>query len=220
MTVLRALPTTEISTLPAPSTSRSEAIEALLTDAQIDRATVLSRVDREQLMTAPFNLLLSAAISCAPQDAAELTEDAVLRQTAALTDEHASIAAHAQLLAETFVLTNVEYQNAILAYTNAESAVPCRGDFNNPQHYLEALKIHERRMDRLLRARKEIFERLQKASEAYREALLTRDGLEVLRTVARQRTNASQSTVGDAVTALQPPPVSAQQGLHLTVTVR
>lgn len=217
MTLLRILQSDEIS---AVTPEHVDALAVLLSDAQLDRESVLNRVDRETLFSARFNLLLSTAISLAPQDAAELTEDAVLRQTAALIDEHTSIAAHARLLAETFVLSNVEHQNAILTYTTAENAVPCRQDFTNPQHYLEALKIHERRMDRLLRARKEAFERLQKASEAYREALLTRDGLEVLRTVTRQRTTASQSTVGDVVSSIGPTGSTGEQKLHVSVSIK
>ena len=187
---------------------------SLLTDPQVDRETVLARVDRETLLTAPFNLLLSTAIALAPPDAMELTEDAVIRQTLALTHESESLAAHARLLAETFVLTNVEYQSAILACTEADRAVPTQADFKNPQHYLEALKIHERRMDRLQRARNEVFGRLTRASELYREALLTRDGLEVLREISLQ------GTQPPVVPGTVPREESNDGTLRIEVTVR
>lgn len=197
-------------------TSQSADSLSLLTDPYVDRETVLARVDRDTLLSAPLNLLLSTAIALAPQDAAELTEDAVIRQTAALCHEQQSLAAHARLLAETFVLANVEHQNAILAYTAAENVTPVVGDFRNPQHYLEALKIHERRMDRLLRARKEAFDRLTKASELYREALLTRDGLEVLRAISVQRSQ-PHSVPG---TVPECPADDSGKPLRVTVTVR
>lgn len=152
-------------------------------DSRIDREEVLSRIDPEELCTAPLNLLLSTAISLAPSDAAELTEDAVLRQTTALTDEQHAAVGHARLLAEAFVLTNVEYQSAITAYATADAQAPVMEHFKNPQHWIQALNVHERRMDRLMRGRKEAFERLQKASELYREAVLTRDGISFLRMV-------------------------------------
>jgi len=187
---------------------------SLLMDPSVDRETVLERVDRETLLTAPFTLLLSTALALAPPDAVELTEDAVIRQTLALTHEQDSLAAHARLLAETFVLTNVEYQSAILACTEADRAVPSMSDFKNPQHYLEALKIHERRMDRLQRARNEVFGRLTRASELYREALLTRDGLEVLREISLQ------GSEGHTVPGTIPSHKTQDGTVHIEVTVR
>lgn len=187
---------------------------SLLTDPLVDRASVLERVDRETLLTAPFTLLLSTALALAPPDALELTEDAVIRQTLALTHESDSLAAHARILAEAFVLTNVEYQSAILACTDADRAVPAQADFKNPQHYLEALKIHERRMDRLQRARNEVFGRLTRASELYREALLTRDGLEVLREISLQGTGRPK------VPGTVPEEKTDERTLRVEVTVR
>lgn len=156
-----------------------------LLSPEVAREVVLDRIDPETLRSAPLNLLLSTALAIAPPDALPQTEDAVLRQTEALTRSETALAAHARLAAENFVLANVEYQAAIAAYAAADAKTPARDEWHNPQHYFEALKVHERRMDRLLRARESAFARVSKASETYREAVLTRDGLEILRDVSR-----------------------------------
>jgi hypothetical protein len=78
----------------------------------------------------------------------------------------------------------VEYQQAITKYADVDAAYPARESFVQEGVYINACKIHELRMDRLLKARKECFDRYERAAEIYRVALLTRDGQEVLLSLA------------------------------------
>ena len=174
----------------------------MLAEAELDilrpeltREDVLARVDPDLLRSGPFNLQLSTALAISSPDAAATTEDLLLRYTEALNDPNTSLAAHAKLAAEIYVMTTIEYHAATSAYAEGDTHAPVRSEWKNPQHYLEAMKIHERRMDRLLRARKDAVERFEKAAEIFRRAALTRDGLDLLRDV----------TVGRVVTAPNEP---------------
>lgn len=151
------------------------------------REDVLARIDPDHLRTGPLNVLTSTAIAISAPDMAAAVEDALLRQTEALTSEDTALAAHARISAENLVLANLEHKACLSAYAAAETAAPVRAEWKNPQHYLEALRIHERRMDRLLRATKDAYERVEKAAGIYRTALLTRDGLEILNSVSERR---------------------------------
>lgn len=142
-----------------------------LSDPEVSREEVLARIDEDTLKSSPMNLLISTALAIASPDAAAYVEDAVLRYVTALTMEGVSDQAFLRLTAEKLVLADLEYQNALTAYTNAELEVPRRHEWANPQHYLEAAKIHERRMDRLLKVRKDSFDRYAKSAEVYRGAL-------------------------------------------------
>lgn len=179
------------------------ALPAILS-TEISREAVLERIDPDTLLSAPLNLLITTALAIAPPDAGAATEDTVLRQTTALTESATALAAHTRIAAENLVLTNVEYQTAIQAYARGEIEAPVRAEWKNPQHYLEALKVHERRMDRLGRMRKEAFERVERAGEIYRKALLTREGLEVLKDigVAPRESVSTTSTTGKTVQIL------------------
>lgn len=173
-------------------------------EPSLSREEVLERIDPEALMTAPLNLLVATAIALAPPDAAAATEDHVLRYTAALTDDGLTAAqSYVRLTASTLVLTDVEYQQAITAQAAAETSGPDATDWKNQQHYIEALKLHERRMDRLLRTRKDAFDRYERAAEVYRAAILTRDGQEVLLSLAQRRASArSNIPTSEGVTVL------------------
>lgn len=142
-----------------------------LTDPEVSREEVLARIDEDTLKSSPMNLLISTALAIASPDASAYVEDAVLRFVTALTSESVADQAFLRLTAEKLVLADIEYQNALTAYTNAENEAPRRSEWVNPQHYLEAAKIHERRMDRLLKVRKESFDRYAKSAEVYRSAL-------------------------------------------------
>lgn len=181
MTHLRVYKAPETITGVADS-EPSPVLPALL-DPATSREEVLDRVDRDALLQAPFNLLLSTAIAMAPAGNEGLVEDAVIRETAALTHESDAFAAHARISAENFVLANKEYQAAIVKYSDAFNDAPARADWTNPQHFLEATKNHLRLLDHLLKAKKEAHERVIVTSDTYRQALLTRDGLELLRTL-------------------------------------
>lgn len=160
------------------------------------REQVLERIDPDTLRTAPFNELLSVAIAISAPDAAAAVEDTMIRYTEALTDHGTTYGAHARLAAETWVLATIEYHASVEAYARGDSDAPVRSEWKNPQHYIEVLKVYERRMDRLLRARKECYERARDASEVFRQAALTRDGLEVLRSISVAKPQVQQ----------QPPP--------------
>lgn len=174
----------------------STALPAVLS-SEISREAVLERVDVETLQSAPLNFLISTALAIAPADSAALAEDMLLRQTTALTESATALAAHARIAAEALALVNLEYQAATQAYAAAELEAPVRSEWKNPQHYLEACKVHERRMDRLGRMRKEVFERLERAGEIYRTALLTRDGLDTLKSVEVGPRSAAQAVSSD-----------------------
>lgn len=176
---LSLVPSHDLALLP----EERSALPAILS-AEVSREAVLERIDPDLLQSAPLNLLISTALAISPQDALSATEDAVLRQTAALTEVETSLAAHARISAENLVLANVEYQASIQAYAKAELEAPVRSEWNNAQHFLEALKVHERRMDRHLRTRREAFERVERAGEIYRKAVLTRDGRSMLESIA------------------------------------
>lgn len=173
-----------------------------LLDPEVTREEVLERIDPDTLRTAPLNLLVSTALALAPQDAGAATEDMVLRYSTELSGDRA-VDAFIRTTAEKLVLADVEYQQSIVAYTEAEQSRPVREDWRNPQHYLEALKVHERRMDRLLRARKETFERYDRAAACYRAALTSSKGLQFFR--AR----------GPAAHAVETPEVLDEQGQPL-----
>ncbi len=179
----------------------------------LTREDVLDRIDRDTLQSAPLNLLVSTAIAIAPPDTPEATEDAVLKYIDGLDSNHRALAAHARLTAEALVLAFVEYQASINAYAAAETDAPLRSDWANPQHYLDACKVYERRMDRLTRVRKETFERYERASEVYRRAVLTREGHEILIEAAQRRSSQGPvelPTPAPARVGVLPPPAATQ----------
>lgn len=150
----------------------------------MSREQVLERLDPDKLRTGPFTELLATAIAISAPDAAAAVEDTMIRYTEALTQHGTTYEAHAKLLVETMILANIEYHAAVDAYARGSTEAPVRSEWKNPQHYIEILKVYERRMDRLLRARKECYERFKECSEQFRQAALTRDGLEILRHVS------------------------------------
>jgi hypothetical protein len=150
----------------------------------VSREQVLERLDPDKLRTGPFTELLATAIAISAPDAAAAVEDTLIRYSEALTQHGTTYEAHAKLLMETMLLAHVEFHAAVEAYARGSTDVPVRSEWKNPQHYIEILKVYERRMDRLLRARKECHERFKECSEQFRQAVLTRDGLEILRHVS------------------------------------
>lgn len=162
----------------------------------MSREQVLERIDPDKLRTGPFTELLATAIAISAPDAAAAVEDTMIRYSEALMQHGTTYEAHAKLLMEGMLLANIEYHAAVEAYARASADAPVKSEWKNPQHYIEVLKVYERRMDRLLRARKECHERLKEASDLFRQAALTRDGLEILRHVSVNR----------PVQAQQPPP--------------
>lgn len=150
----------------------------------MSREQVLERLDPDKLRTGPFTELLATAIAISAPDAAAAVEDTMIRYTEALTQHGTTYEAHARLLVETMILANIEFHAAVEAYARGSADTPVRSEWKNPQHYIEILKVYERRMDRLLRARKECYERFKESSEQFRQAALTRDGLEILRHVS------------------------------------
>jgi len=177
---------------PAPLTVKQKEIAGLapalsfeeLFDPELTREDLLARVDPDTLRQAPINLLVSTAIAMSEPDATALVEDHVLRYREALISTEQGAQGYVRLTAEKLVLADVEYQQAIVRYGEVEARYPSREDFASGQIFNEACKLHERRMDRLLRARKECFDRYERAAEVYRVALLTRDGQEVLVSLA------------------------------------
>lgn len=115
-----------------------------------------------ELRTGPWSLLLAAALKTAPASfAEELVEDSLLRRSdAALsTDERVRL----RPLADQVAALETEYLAAGVRYHDAESEAPRKDDWNNVQHYLEAMKVHERRMDRLQRGVRDAHDRYTKA---------------------------------------------------------
>ena len=193
-----------LRTPPAPLTVKQQEIQGFipessfedLFDESLTREDVLKRIDPETLRTAPVNLLITTAIAMASSDATEATEDYVLRHREALLSRDLASTGYLRLTAEKFVLADIEYQQAITKCAEIETAYPMRGQFSSESVYIDSCKLYERRMDRLLRSKKESFDRYERAAEVYRVALLTRDGQEVLmslsaktRPVTRTRDN-------------------------------
>ncbi len=150
----------------------------------MSREQVLERLDPDKLRTGPFTEVLATAISISAPDSAAAIEDTMIRYSEALTQHGTTYEAHAKLLVESMLLANIEYHASVDAYARGSTDAPVRSEWKNPQHYIEILKVYERRMDRLLRARKECYERFRDASDLFRQAALTRDGLEILRHVS------------------------------------
>jgi hypothetical protein len=97
-----------------------------------------------------------AAIGTAP-----LVEDALLRRSdSALSDDEVS---RLRPLADQVALLEAEYLAASAKYHDAEAAVPDPEKWHNPQHLLEAMKVHERRMDRLQRGMRDADDRRSRA---------------------------------------------------------
>lgn len=106
----------------------------------------------------PWNLLVATALKSAPASEEALVEDALTRRAAAALSPDE--AARLKPLADQVALLEVEYFAASGRYHEAEGAAPTRTEWANPQHYLEACKAHERRMDRLQRGMRDAHERL------------------------------------------------------------
>ncbi len=140
-------------------------------DGSLTREEVLERVDSERLVSGGYNQLVLTALSLVGEGTGELAEDMLLRYSTALSEKSTAEQAYIQLLSEKVTLTDLEYQAAISAYTKAEAEIPSPSDWALPQHYIDVAKIHERRMDRLLRARTDAFKRFEAACALYREAL-------------------------------------------------
>lgn len=144
-----------------------------LTGDEVTREDLLERIDPDELKSSRLNLLLMTAISVAQPDVSAATEDAVIRYVVALTAQSSDTAdlAYLRLTAEKLVLADVEYQSAATRYVREEGSAPCRADWSKEATFLEAGRLHERRMERMLRDKREAFDRYVKAGEVYRVAL-------------------------------------------------
>lgn len=160
----------------------------------VSREDVFARLDYESLKTAPHALLTATALAIAPPDALEVVEDKLVRSVEGLSDAVTASSTYVRLTAEKLTLADVEYQSSISAFAAAEAAAPRREDWKNHQHYFEALKLHERRMDRLGKLRKESFDRYERAAEIYRVAMLTSEGREILVQLAQRKSSGSTGT--------------------------
>jgi len=189
-------------------------------DPAMSREEVLERIDPEMLRTAPLNLLTATALAVASPDAAEATEDAVLRYTTALSDPLGAAQAYVRVTAEKLVLADVEYQSALTRCAQVELEAPLRTDWQNPQHYFEAMKLHERRMDRLVRVRKEAFERFERAAELYRVALLTSEGRDILVSLATRRGGAGTGGRIPGQSGVEVVPEGGESTAHTQVRVK
>lgn len=144
-----------------------------LTSDEVTREDLLERIDPDELKSSRLNLLLMTAISVAQPDVSTQTEDAVIRYVMALTAQNQDTAdlAYLRLTAEKLVLADVEYQSAATRYVREEDNAPLRSAWAKEQTFLEAGRLHERRMERMLRDKREAFDRYVKAGEVYRVAL-------------------------------------------------
>lgn len=121
-----------------------------------------------ELREGPWSLLLQTALGSAAKGTAPLVEDAMLRRSdAALSDDELT---RLRPLADQVALLELEYLAASRKYTEAEDATPDPGKWQNPQHLLEAMKVHERRMVRLQQGMRDAHERLTVAVETLRVA--------------------------------------------------
>lgn len=191
----------------APATSFEE-----LFDEEITTGEVLERLSPGRLETAPLGLLTATALAISSDATAPYVEDRVVRYREGLTSEHAA-ASYVRLAAEQLVLADVERQQAVTRYAEIEAHYPERDQFSSSQIFVEACKLHERRMDRLLKAQKETFDRYDRAAEIYRVALLTREGQEVLVQLATKTRNGRPATTGSAPVPVTPAAlIGAQEG--------
>lgn len=104
-----------------------------------------------------WSMWLSTALGSAPASQAALVESALTtRSDAAMS---ADMQRRLRPLADQVALLEVEYMSACTKYNEAESATPDPAAWKNPQHLLEAMKVHERRMDRLQRGMRDAHDR-------------------------------------------------------------
>jgi len=120
-----------------------------------------------ELREGPWSLLLATALRSASAAEAPLVEDALLRRSdAALSPQDET---RLRPLADQVALLESEYLAASRKYHAAEDEVPSKATWHNPQHLLEAMKVHERRMDRLQRGMRDAHERLVRAVQLLEE---------------------------------------------------
>lgn len=126
-----------------------------------------------ELREGPWSLLVSTALQGAAPDQAPLVEDALLRRSDAALS--ADLQRRLRPLADQVALLESEYLTASSKYSLAEAQVPSKDDWHNPQHLLEAMKVHERRMDRLQRGMRDVHDRLVRSVQLLDRARLGGD---------------------------------------------
>lgn len=116
----------------------------------------------------PWTLFVATAMQSATPAQVPLVETAFrARSEAALADAYA---VRMRPLADQVALLEVEYAGACAKYYAAENDRPDPRVWHNPQHLLEAMKVHERRMDRLQRGMRDTHERLIRAIQLLEDA--------------------------------------------------
>lgn len=145
----------------AEETALGPPIDAEVTSLSLARAP-------QELRQGPWSLLLAVATKGAAAGTAPLVEDALLRRSdAALSDDEVT---RLRPLADQVALLEAEYLAASAKYHEAELATPDPAKWHNQQHLLEAMKVHERRMDRLQRGMRDADERRSRAIDQLERA--------------------------------------------------
>lgn len=145
----------------AEETALGPPIDAEVTSLSLARAP-------QELRQGPWSLLLAVATKGAAAGTAPLVEDALLRRSdAALSPDEMT---RLRPLADQVALLEAEYLAASAKYHEAELSTPDPAKWHNQQHLLEAMKVHERRMDRLQRGMRDADERRSRAIDQLEQA--------------------------------------------------
>lgn len=145
----------------AEETAIGPPVDVVVSPASLARAP-------EELRQGPWSLLLAVATKGAALGTAPLVEDALLRRSdSALSDDDLT---RLRPLADQVALLEAEYLAASAKYHDAEGDVPDPERWVNPQHLLEAMKHHERRMDRLQRGMRDADDRRSRAIDQLERA--------------------------------------------------